>query len=91
MSLSRASGRLSVWCYNTPLFNNAIEHNIRSGRIEASEEEVRKACTEGEAVTCGVPDSGGRARHGDLEKERFAWNPKKASTAVPRRLPNLGY
>jgi len=39
-SLRKAIG---VVPQDTPLFNDTIEHNIRYGRIEASEEEVRKA------------------------------------------------
>jgi ATP-binding cassette subfamily B (MDR/TAP) protein 7 len=39
-SLRKAIG---VVPQDTPLFNDTIEHNIRYGRIDASEEEVRKA------------------------------------------------
>ncbi|KAL4942683.1 hypothetical protein BDV06DRAFT_158213 [Aspergillus oleicola] len=39
-SLRKAIG---VVPQDTPLFNDSIEHNIRYGRLEASDEEVRKA------------------------------------------------
>ena len=43
VSLESLRKAIGVVPQDTPLFNNTIEHNIRYGNMEASEEEVRKA------------------------------------------------
>lgn len=43
LSLDSLRESIGVVPQDTPLFNNTIEHNIRYGRIDASQEEVRKA------------------------------------------------
>lgn len=43
LSLNSLRESIGVVPQDTPLFNNTIEHNIRYGRIDASQEEVRKA------------------------------------------------
>ncbi|KPI37021.1 Iron-sulfur clusters transporter atm1, mitochondrial [Cyphellophora attinorum] len=43
LTLDSLRESIGVVPQDTPLFNNTIEHNIRYGRIDASDEEVRKA------------------------------------------------
>lgn len=43
VSLDSLRFAIGVVPQDTPLFNNTIEHNIRYGRLDASDEEVRKA------------------------------------------------
>ena len=43
VSLDSLRQSIGVVPQDTPLFNNTIEHNIRYGRIDASQEDVRKA------------------------------------------------
>jgi len=43
VSLDNLRQSIGVVPQDTPLFNNTIEHNIRYGRIDATEEEVKKA------------------------------------------------